>query len=250
MKKHLSTVALTSSLILGAAAPATAQGNFGVGLGLFNGSTEYKDIDAKTYVLPVLTYEGEHFSLSPTRAEYHIQLSGNTWVSAIGALRLQGYEADQSKTFKGMDNRDIGFDLGASINYYDEELGFLSLEWLTDITETSEGDEVSAIWAYPFEGPSLTITPSVFARWQSEELVNYYYGVKTKEATATRLAYTPKSASTYGAALSLDYKITKSIILFSEVSAFSLHEEVKNSPLVSNDKDVGYNVSAGFLYSF
>ncbi|BBN80646.1 structural protein MipA [Pseudoalteromonas sp. A25] len=250
MKKHLYTLTLTSALLLGTAGTAQAQGNFGIGLGLFNGSTEYKDIDTEVYLLPVLMYEGENFSLSPSRAEYYFQFSGNMWVSAIGALRLQGYEADDNATFKGMDNRSIGFDLGASVNFYDAEIGFLSVEWLTDVAGKSEGDEVSAIWAYPIEGKSVTITPSVFWRWQSEDLVNYYYGVKAKEVTATRAAYTPDAASTFGAALSLDYKLTQSVTLFSEISAYSLDDEIKNSPLVDDDKDMGYGASIGFVYSF
>ncbi|MBD1580776.1 MipA/OmpV family protein [Pseudoalteromonas sp. S16_S37] len=250
MKKHLYTLTLTSALLLGATGTAQAQGNFGIGLGLFNGSTEYKDIDTEVYLLPVLMYEGESFSLSPTRGEFHLPISSNMWVSAIGALRLQGYDADDNATFKGMDDRDIGFDLGASINFYNEEIGFLSLEWLADVTGTSEGNEVSAIWAYPIEGKALTITPSVFWRWQSDDLINYYYGVKTKEVTATRAAYTPDAASTFGAALSLDYKLTASVTLFSEISAYSLDDEVKNSPLIDNDKDMGYGASIGFVYSF
>lgn len=250
MKKHLCTLALTATMLLSITQPANARGSFGVGLGLFNGSTEYKDIDAEVYLLPVLIYEGENFNLSPTRGEYHFQLSSNSWVSAIGALRLQGYEADDNSAFKGMDNRDMGFDLGASINYYDEQLGFLSLEWLSDVTDISNGDEVSAIWAYPIEGKTLTITPSVFARWQSEKLVNYYYGVKNKEATATRAAYKPDAASSFGMALTLDYKLTSNIALFSELSAYSLHDEIKESPLVGSDKDFGYNISAGFVYNF
>jgi outer membrane protein len=250
MKKHLYTLTLTSALLLGAVNEAQAEGNFGVGLGLFNGSTEYKDIDTEVYVLPVLMYEGENFSLSPTRAEYHVEFNSNMWVSAIGALRLQGYQADDHKTFKGMDDRDIGIDLGASVNYYSQEIGFFSVEWLTDISDQSEGNEFSAIWAYPIEGQGLTITPSVFWRWQSEDLITYYYGVKQKEATATRAAYTAESASTFGGALSFDYNLTDSVILFSEISAYSLDDEVKNSPLVDNDEDYGYGASVGFVYRF
>ncbi|CAH9049676.1 MltA-interacting protein [Pseudoalteromonas holothuriae] len=250
MKMHLYTLTLTSALLLGATNAAHAEGNFGLGLGAFNGSTVYKNIDTEVYILPVLMYEGENFSLSPTRAEYHLQFNSNMWVSAIGALRLQGYDAEDNATFKGMDDRDIGIDLGASVNYYSEEIGFLSVEWLTDVSDASEGDEVSAIWAYPIEGKALTITPSVFWRWQSEDLVDYYYGVTSKEATASRAAYKADSASTFGAALSLDYKLTKSITLFSEVSAYSLDDEIKNSPLVDDDKDYGYGASIGFVYSF
>lgn len=250
MKQKLMALALISAISLGASGNAQAKGNFGVGLGLFNGSVEYKDIDTKIYVLPILTYESENFNLSPTRGEYHFQFSNNMWLSAIGALRLQGYKADDSVTFKGMDDRKIGFDLGASANFYDQQIGLLSLEWLTDVTGKSKGDEVTAAWSYPFEGKSLTITPSLFWRWQSADLVNYYYGVKEKEAVGNRVAYSPKSTSNLGAAISLNYPLSESTSLFSGVSAYSLGNEIKNSPLVDDGKRLGYSASIGLVYKF
>lgn len=250
MKNHWMLLAITSTALLAISGNSQATGNFGIGLGVFSGSNEYKDIDTKNYVLPVITYESENFTLSPTRGEYHFQFTSNMWISMIGSARLQGYKAKDSAAFKGMDDRKNGFDLGASINVYDQEIGLLSLEWLTDVTGKSKGDEVTAAWSYPFEGKSLAITPSVYWRWQSADLVNYYYGVKEKEVTSNRSVYSPTSNSNVGAAISINYPLSESTGLFSGVSVYSLGNKIKKSPLVDDGKDLGYSASIGLIYKF
>ena len=42
---------------------------------------------------------------------------------------------------------------------------------------------------FPFDAGGWSITPALGAKWQSENLADYYYGVEPHEATAARPAY-------------------------------------------------------------
>ena len=85
-------------------------------------------------------------------------------------------------------------------------------------------------------------------KWQSDEVVDYYYGVKDKEATATRAAYKGKAAATPYIGLDGKANITKKITLTGSVLYMDQPNEITGSPLVDDGHDVVVN--AGLTYWF
>ena len=103
-----------------------------------------------------------------------------------------------------MQDRDWGFDGGVRLKWKNE-IADVNATVLTDISGTSKGQEVSfGLSKTLFDG---FLTPRIGTTWSSENVVDYYYGVKTSEVTVGRVAYSPNSTMYYAAGLTVAYPL-------------------------------------------
>jgi outer membrane protein len=83
---------------------------------------------------------------------------------------------------------------------------------------------------------------------RSENLNNYYYGVRGKEATANRTAYKSGSSVNPYAGVALDYQLAGRWSIFSMFRNEWLGSEITDSPIVDQDSKI--SVILGLLYRF
>ena len=84
--------------------------------------------------------------------------------------------------------------------------------------------------------------------WRSDNLNNYYYGVRGKEATANRTVYKSGSSANPYAGVALDYQLAARWSIFSLFRNEWLGNEISDSPIVDQDSKI--SVILGLLYRF
>ena len=225
-----------------------AEGVFSVGLGAFKGASEYKQTKGKIYPIPFVSYNSESFSVSTLSASYHIPLSHSFWIDATAALRLQGYDETLSPYTKGLSERESSIDAGFAANYLSQHLGLVRLHAQHDVSNTHQGYELKLSYQYPLQLQAWQVTPSIFVQHESDELVDYYYGVRSNEAQDWRSTYQGSATLRYGTGINITYSFAQNWSLFMMTDIVQFSEGITDSPLV--DTDTTLYAGLGLYYSF
>lgn len=252
------------SAALTCAAPAFAQqppgkdkpegSSWGLGLAVLRTQKAYKGTDRETRALPMLSYENQYVKLSGPNLE--LKLPGLEWGNSqrlnLGLVAKLfgpgGYEASDSPVLAGMAERKSGIWAGAKAEWKNDWAD-LRLELLGDASGESKGRRMllglERKWML---SPSLMLIPQVGVEWADKKYVDYYYGVRTSEATAGRAAYTGKATLNPEISLTGTYRFDMHHSMMLNVGVKSLGKEIKDSPIV--DRSTENRVMLGYKYSF
>lgn len=215
------------------------------GLGVMYSSSPYKGIDDTVLPVPIIQASYKGFFINQTLAGYNFIDDESLKLGIVVGPHFGGYDASESNDLAGMQDRDWGIDGGVRVMLKNEVVD-VSATVLIDLSDTSTGQEVSL-------GLSKTLfagflTPKVAATWSSENVVDYYYGVKASEAAAGRAAYSPNSTVNYNVGLTVAYPIGDKWALISDVQYQIFGDEIKDSPIV--DKNGTFRLVLGTVYRF
>ncbi|MGV8836908.1 MipA/OmpV family protein [Cellvibrio sp.] len=123
----------------------------------------------------------------------------------------------------------------------------LQLQYVTDFTGVHDGDEVRVTLTKYWSTGRHQISASVGAIWQSNEVINYYYGVTEPEADL-RGTYHADAALTPVARLDWNYQLTERWDLRFLANYRQLPDEISASPLINDNKVI--TVFIGGVYHF
>lgn len=220
---------------------------FSAGPGIVFSDKPYKGMGTKTNVFPFIMYQGQNFYLRGPNFGYKIYDKDKLTFDALLSWRFDGYDADDSSYLDCMDDRDMTAELGASVSYKDG-FGVTSFSFLNDILGKHNGHVLRLSYGKTFRRENLTLTPSVGLKWQSENFVNYYYGVRSKESRPSRPTYHPSDALNPFMSLRLTYKLNEKWNIFSSFRYQWLDNEISDSPIV--DQSYQTSLMFGFIYGF
>jgi outer membrane protein len=229
--------------------------SWGIGLGVISMQKAYAGISRDNKVLPMLTYESKYLKLSGPNLDFKLpglQLSesqhlnfGLTYKFFGGGV---GYEASDSPALEGMEERKAGRWAGAKMEWKND-LADVNLEWLTDAASASKGQRVNLSVGHKWMlGRSFMLAPSIGAEWVDNKYVDYYYGVRSNEATAGRAAYLGTATVNTEISLMAMYRLDKEQSLMLSIGVKSLGKEIKDSPIV--DRSTENRVMLGYTYRF
>jgi outer membrane protein len=205
------------------------------------------DEDDKAEFTPMFNYMGERFSMVGGTFSYKLAGSDTMQISAIAQGRDDGYKAGDSDAVSGMDEREAGFDIG--LNAAVGGLwGTVQVSLLSDVTETSEGSEIDLRYSYPVQAGLWTFETAAGATWKSEELVDYYYGVKESEARSGRNTYQGEAAVNPYAEFVVAYKLSRQWSIVGGVEVEQLDDVIADSPII--DEDYEFTSYSAAIYSF
>lgn len=140
----------------------------------------------------------------------------------------------------------VWMNAGGVAGTWDNPYAKLSLEWLT--AGSTKGNTVKLSVEHSFEMAGFQLTPHLSTTWMDSKYVNYYYGVKTSEATTARAPYTGKSTANIEFGVRADYPLTRNQMIMLDVGDLQRGSGIKDSPLV--DKSSAVVVRVGYLYKF
>jgi len=220
---------------------------FSAGPGVVISDKPYKGMGTETHVFPFIMYQGRSVYLRGPNLGYTLYDTDKLTVDALASWRFDGYDEDDSSDLIGMDDRDMTAELGASISYKDC-FGVTRLSFLNDILGKHDGQVLRLSYGKTFRNKNITFTPSAGLTWQSENFVNYYYGVRSKESRPSRPTYHPSSALNPFMSLQLTYKINERWNLFSSFQYQWLDNEISDSPIV--DQSYKTSLMFGLMYAF
>lgn len=222
-------------------------GQWQAGIAVQSGRSILMDEEDKAEFAPMFNYMGDRFSMVGGTFAYKLVGTDSVQFSAIAQGRDDGFKADDSDAVSGMDEREAGFDIG--LNAAVGGLwGTFQASLLSDVTETSEGSEVDLRYSYPIQSGLWTFETAAGATWKSEELVDYYYGVKDSEARTGRDAYQGEAAINPYAEFVMAYKLSRQWSIIGGVEIEQLDDALADSPIIDEDYEfIGYSAA---MYNF
>ncbi len=227
--------------------------SWGLGVGVINMQKPYKGMDRETKALPMISFENEYVKVGGLGLEVKLPSldlgeSNRINFGIVGKMDLGGYEASDSPFLAGMAEREGGFWAGAKAEW-ENELVDVSAQWTGDMSGHSKGRQFSLGLEKNFRlSDKVMLVPHVAAHWLDNKYVDYYYGVRAGEATASRAAYTGKAGVNMEVGLRAMYQIDRNHGVLLDVSVTSLADGIKDSTLV--DRDNTNRVLLGYKYSF
>jgi outer membrane protein len=251
MKKSLIACALLLASTPALAQPAEgerpAQPRWTFGVLAADRDAPYVGLDEGLLVVPLVRFEGERAYLRGLRGGWRLRETAGHELSLFGQARLDGFDADDSAFLAGMADRKFSLDLGVASTWTIEKVGAFEVAVSADALDRSGGYEASLSWNGLFRAGGFTFIPGVSARWQSDDIIDYYYGVRTGEALPGRAAYRGESALTPDVSLLMQRRLSPRWTLFARASHAWLPSGISNSPIV--DRDANTSLLLGLGYS-
>lgn len=225
---------------------------WGIGIGGATSQRPYLDAGSKSSALPLLYFENRWVRLIGTNADvkgFRWDLTSSSFLSLDARFRYEsnGYEADDSPSLQGMEERKDGIWGGATMAW-DSSIARLSAEWMSDLSDHSKGQKFQLQLDKRFRFGRVSISPRIQAQWLDQKYVDYYYGVTSQEARSGRAAYSGKAATTFEAGARVDYLLAPAQSIFVDVSTTRLPDEISQSPIVGRSSIS--RAVVGYLYRF
>lgn len=222
-----------------------------LGGGVIISKKPYGGWGTDTTIIPFANVYYQGLFFKGTKLGYEIYKDKQLTVSPIASWRFDGYESSDSSTLSGMSDRDMTIDAGLEIAY---KLNFATFNasFVTDMLSEHDGYEIelglSKRFGRAFGVEQLSIIPKIGVSFLSDNLVDYYYGVRASEATASRAAYSVDSSINYNAGFNLSYALDDKWDFITGFNYTWLDDEIHNSPIVS--KSGVYSILIGATYEF
>lgn len=233
------------------ATPTNAEGQWTTGVMVTAETGYYTGTGDDVLVLPYLAYDSDkfHFGVTDGLAYHFASIEGqNGNGGRFSAVLRPRWEPGLRDTgpFAVLD-RDIAVEAGLSARYNIHQSYFAEAEALADLSGVHEGYEVSGAVGFMYAAKRFSFEGRVGARYRSEDLNQYLFGVSADEATAQWAAFTAGDGVTGFARLTVSYGISKNIALVGDLT-FEDFGGLTKSPLVENSTNSA--LSLGILYQF
>lgn len=229
-------------LITSLTASFSLHAQLGIGVALTHAQSPYHGMSSNPNTLPAyINYEGKHGYFRGIEGGLHLWSKGEAGkkftISALAALRMEGYKASDSYYLQGMEKRKWSLDAGLGTVI---SLGYnrFTSRIVTDTLGRHQGYSAGVGYARIIPvTKKFTLIPSGHATWQSSNLLDYYFGVTDKEVNSNlgRNAYKVKGDVRLRASLLANYKMTSNTSLMLAATVSRLPNNVTDSPLVTRD---------------
>ena len=224
----------------------SAPGSAGLGFGLRSVSSPYVGGGTRHDLMPLYLYEGERLFLHTSRAGLKLLDDKTHGADVFLDYRFEGFPYDRiPPSLAGMAARSPGLDLGVSYEYR-TGWGKLHAEFVHDAQNTSKGDELRLGYSYDWRSGYWSLRPSLTVSGRSARLNNYYYGVRSDEATAVRPAYAPGAGIDTSLGLYGSYDVSERWRLIGGVGVTYVDRKVRNSPIVRDGVQPALFVGAAY----
>ena len=222
-----------------------------IGAGPYVQSQPYKDADAIVVPSPVIFYDNSLVYVRWTRAGIYFLGDKNddlSWGFSLTAQpRVNQYKASDSSYLTGMSDKESSIEGGLAFSA-SKEKAYFEVMALTDMLRNHEAWVLNSELGYKLEVGKLSIYPSLLLTYQSAKFMDYYYGVKSYEATASRAYYSPSSGFQVGAQAYFNYPLTEKVAVFANLRADKLSTEATDSSIVN--EDYIYSGLVSLIYTF
>jgi outer membrane protein len=205
----------------------------------------YRGLDEGLIVAPLVRFEGERFYLRGLRGGVVLHESGGFAFGPFLQFRGDGYDSADSDFLAGMDDRRFSLDGGFAASWRGDDFGQIEFSVATDVLDRSGGHEAELSYTALFDVGGWTFVPAVAAKWQSEDLVDYYWGVRADEALPGRPAYRADAALLPELSLLVTRRFG-AWTLYARVAHTWLPDEIADSPIVDGNGRTGVILGLGW----
>lgn len=258
--RHVTVVALTTLL---AAGPAHAGkfldyirdydlNDYALGLAVTSSQNPYLGSDSSLYAYPYLT----SFTHSAFTDDWLLIRGENLgirfvndsgWEAGLVArVQTLGQGVSGNNELAGITDRNWTIETGPLIGWrrWPVNIQFRSY-W--EIPQRHDGTTSELEFSLPLQFERGFFVPALRVSYLSGDYSRYYFGVRSSEATPTRLQYRPGSATNVWAGFSMGYQLSPRWLLNSSLGIEQLDSAIAASPLI--DRDQLWSATVGFAYN-
>ncbi len=193
-----------------------------------------------------LGYKGWFFR--GIRGGYSFVRQGRFTASLYGQARFSGLEHEASSVLDGMEDRKRSMDAGVELVYRGRPVGF-RLNYAADVLGRNKGQEATALVTSGVPLGRLGIVlVGVGPRWLSRNHVDYYYGVRSNEATPSRPSYSGRATWNLDVTVTAIVNLTSSWHVVAIMNRERFGTGITDSPVV--DRGSSYSLITALNYRF
>lgn len=227
----------------------TDENHVGVGFTTSNAQRPFIGVDNQTTSLPYIKYRYKDFYIEGINLGFNLYQNDQTTVELLATPRF--YEVKSSFAnngeLNGIDETKPTYLAGIATQY---KLGSvaLTMQLLADIKE-SDGYEfiLSASKAYkPHD--DVTVAPSIGLTYQSNKLVDHFYGVQSNEVAIGRPLHEADASLNQHLSVTAIWQASKRIQLLGQLKYEKLGDGTTDSPIVDEDSIVTSVIGAIYLF--
>ena len=197
--------------------------------------------------LPLLLVQLGPVYVRGTRFGTYVYGRDGVTVAAGIALDLRDTDRGDSPQLADMAKLDTVV-LGELRLAREAEWGELDLSLAADVSGEHGGYLADLFFGPALEVGRLEVEPRFGIKWQSAEVIRYYYGVGAADARPNRPRYRPDGGVSFAMGATATHAFAERHALRFEVSAESVSSEVSESPIVERGSFV--TLRAGYFYRF
>jgi len=228
--------------------PPDADGrHWAIGLGGSVQTQPYAGVDRKTRALPLVLFENKYVRVAGPGLDLKLPDAGPVAFSLRARYSDEGYAEDDAPGLAGMASRHGGVWLGAAARWR-SDFAQVFAEVSSDASGHSKGLQARVGVDKELRLGRFSLTPSVSVSWFDRKYVDYYYGVTSAEALATRSQYDGRATVNTDLNVRGRYMLSPQSAVTFELGATRLGSGITDSPLV--DRSTTARVGVGYLYRF
>jgi len=223
-----------------------------IGLGSYIQTQPYTDVDSILLPSPVIFYDDGLFYIRWSRAGIYFfgdKQDDYMWGLSITAQpRTYSFKASDSATLAGLDERETTWEGGLAFSATYNK-AYIEIMALYDLLGRYDSWMVKTEIGYDIKLSDFSLYPSVTIGYQSDEFVNYYYGISAKEATTSAYnEYSAKAGVQFGIQTYIKYPFTDELSALVNIRADKIPNNASKSPIV--DTDSIYSGLISLIYTF
>lgn len=223
-----------------------------IGLGPYIQTQPYENVDAIIIPSPVIFYDDGLFYIRWSRAGIYFvgdKQDEYMWGFSVTAQpRTYSFKASDSETLSGMDERKSTWEGGLAFSATYNE-AYIEIMAVHDLMNRYDSWMLKTEIGYDIKVGNFSFYPSVIIGYQSDDFVNYYYGVSANEATASaHNEYSAKAGVQIGAQTYIKYPFTNEFAALINIRADKIPSNASDSPIVDNDYI--YSGLVSLIYTF
>ncbi|NKF49660.1 MipA/OmpV family protein [Shewanella sp. WXL01] len=214
-----------------------------------NGNLGYSLIESERFTINLATtYSDDSGFFNKWDPSNIFMLANGYQRSSVSASSAQQAEmVDKTIDFDELGDRN--FTMLATIEgFYFSRFGVLKAAIGHDMFNVHNGAQADFKWNYSIAVDNWVFDTGVSATWKSEDLVDYYYGIRVTENTFWHQQYRASSAWNFGAELTARYLIATHWDALLALRYTKFAKAISDSPLLSDDYSSTYFV--GMAYRF
>lgn len=208
----------------------------------------YRDMDSRMLAVPFVRFEKGRFFLNGPSLGFHLYQDGTSSVSAVLTAGFGGYDARDSTYFTGMADRDFSVFAGIQWERRFDRKYVLSLMAGTDVTGHADGMMGRATVTRNWFAGKWMVMGSLSVDWISEDVTDYYYGVRPGEARPDRPAYRGTATWNPGCSLMATRSLGARMVFTAMVGYARYGSGITDSPLVAQDQSLFGMLGLGWTF--
>ncbi len=217
-----------------------------IGLAAVNSQSIYLGGSSQSRIFPAIDYQYKRFYVQAGDIGFNL-IDEKNWEVDFGlGVNLVG-DTDRGDSRLLRDLPDLSFPVNTFVSaQYKSKVGLFKIKHNHEINNKHNGSSSSFSYSAPIFYKRWLIMPQLSYEHHTEEVVNYFFGVRPIDATVTTPAYQTGSAHSYQLGVFGLFGINDKWSFVGNIQNEFYSDEISNSPIVDDDQRL--SVFAGFLY--